>query len=179
METRGTADPPQRTAAARIAERRTEPAGGPPPVGEPSFDELYRERWAPMVRLGFLLTGSEAIAEEVVQDAFVSLRARWAEVANPGGYLRTTVVNRCRSALRTEGRRPVRLVRDAALDLPPEIDETWACVQRLPELQRAVVVLRFYEDLSESEIAEVLGCRPGTVKSRLHRGLARLKGALT
>jgi RNA polymerase sigma factor (sigma-70 family) len=61
----------------------------------------------------------------------------------------------------------------------PEIDETWAAVCRLPFRQRAVLALRFYEDLPEAEIARVLGCRPGTVKSSLHRGLAKLREELS
>jgi RNA polymerase sigma factor (sigma-70 family) len=61
----------------------------------------------------------------------------------------------------------------------PEIDETWVAVCRLPFRQRAVLALRFYEDMSEAEIARVLGCRPGTVKSGLHRGLSRLREELS
>jgi RNA polymerase sigma factor (sigma-70 family) len=57
----------------------------------------------------------------------------------------------------------------------PELDETWGVLRRLPDRQRMAVVLRFYEDLSEAEIAELLGCRPGTVKSLIHRGLAKVK----
>ena len=140
------------------------------------FEQLYRARWTGMVRLAYLLTGSEAVAEEVVQDAFLQLRDRWATVLNPGAYLRTSVVNRSRTAVRREVREASRRERPTVV-LPPDVDELWAQVCRLPELQRSVVVLKFYEDLSEAEIAEVLGCRPGTVKSRLHRGLARLKGA--
>lgn len=142
------------------------------------FERLYRAQWTAMVRLSYLLTGSEAVAEEVVQDAFLQLRDRWTTVLNPGGYLRTSVVNRSRTAVRREIReRHHEPPRSHASELPPEVDELWSSVCRLPEAQRAVVVLRFYEDLSEAEIAEVLGCRPGTVKSRLHRGLARLRGA--
>ncbi len=57
----------------------------------------------------------------------------------------------------------------------PEVDETWEALRRLPDRQRAAIVLRFYEDLPEAEIARVLGCRPGTVKSLIHRGLARVR----
>ena len=60
----------------------------------------------------------------------------------------------------------------------PELDETWDVLRRLPPRQRAAVVLRFYEDLSEAAIAELLGCRPGTVKSLIHRGLAKVEEAL-
>jgi RNA polymerase sigma factor (sigma-70 family) len=61
----------------------------------------------------------------------------------------------------------------------PDLDETWGVVCRLPFRQRAVVVLRYYEDLSEADIARTLDCRPGTVKSNLHHALARLKKELS
>lgn len=132
-----------------------------------------------MVRLGALLTGSAALAEEVAQDSFLALRQRFVSVDSPGAYLRTSVVNGCRAALRREQREATELARrPTQLLLPPELDEMWSIVQRLPEHQRAVVVLRFYEDLTEAEIARILNCRVGTVKSRLHRALATLKGAV-
>ena len=61
----------------------------------------------------------------------------------------------------------------------PELDETWDLLRRLPDRQRAAIVLRFYEDLSEAEIARLLRCRPGTVKSLIHRGLARVRSGMS
>ena len=149
------------------------------PLTEVGFESFYRARWLHMVRLAALLTGSMAIAEEVVQDSFLALRPRFAAVDSPGAYLRTSVVNGCRAVLRREQREESELARRSVpLALAPEVDEMWAVVQRLPDHQRAVVVLRFYEDLPEAEIAEILGCRVGTVKSRLHRALATLRGAV-
>lgn len=143
-----------------------------------SFDALYRRRWASMVRLAYLLTGSTAVSEEVVQDAFIAVRDRWSRVEQPDAYLRTTVVNRARTAAFREARERTSALGDHHdAVLPPEVDETWERIRRLPERQRAVVVLRFYEDLSEQQIAEVLGCRVGTVKSRLHRALSNLRGS--
>ena len=143
------------------------------------FESFYRARWLHMVRLAALLTGSMAIAEEVVQDSFLALRPRFAAVDSPGAYLRTSVVNGCRAALRREQREESELARRLVpLTLAPEVDEMWSVVQRLPDHQRAVVVLRFYEDLPEAEVARILGCRVGTVKSRLHRALATLRGAV-
>jgi RNA polymerase sigma-70 factor (sigma-E family) len=140
---------------------------------------LYRRQGTAMIRLARLMTGSTAVAEEVVQDAFLRMQQRREQPQNPDGYLRTTVANLARGhlrRLRLERRPPHR---DPVIVDDPEIDETWAAVCRLPFRQRAVLALRFYEDLPEAEIARVLGCRPGTVKSSLHRGLAKLREELS
>jgi len=148
------------------------------PMGPGDLTSLYRRQGEAMVRLARLLTGSNAVAEEVVQEAFLKMHQRSVAPDNPEGYLRTTVANLSKShlrRLRLERRLPVpdRLTFD-----DPEIDETWEAVCRLPLRQRAALALRFYNDLSESEIARVLGCRPGTVKSSLSRGLSRLREEL-
>ena len=150
------------------------------PVPVTDLVTLYRsERDRRMVRLARMLTGSAAVAEEVVQEAFLRMHLRRDQPRNPQGYLRATVANLCRSHMRRlvlERRiRPeIRLVLDS-----PEIDEMWGAVCRLPFRQRAVLALRFYEDLSELDIARLLGCRLGTVKSNLHRGLATLRRDLS
>jgi RNA polymerase sigma-70 factor (sigma-E family) len=135
---------------------------------------LYRERYESMVRLAYLLTGNRGVAEEIVQDAFVAVHRNWDRATSPGGYLRTTVVNNARTWLRRrtleERHRPGRPV-DAGL----AADEMWDMLQRLPERQRAAVVLRFYEDLPDAEIARILGCRLPTVRTAVHRGLAALR----
>ena len=142
------------------------------------FVELYRARYDPMVRLAYLLTGDRAAAEELVQDAFVSVHRTWGRAHHPKAYLRTAVVNACRSW----GRRRV-LERDRRPG-PPEpsmlvADELWDTLLRLPDRQRAVIVLRFYEDLPDAEIAEALGCRPATVRTSIHRALAALRKELS
>ena len=141
----------------------------------PALDVLFRAQRLPMVRLAHLIIGSNAVAEEVVKEAFLRLQQSWDRADNPPAYLRTIVTNLCKTQLR-------RRDFERHLDLPeprvafqPEIDETWAAVCRLPFRQRAALALRFYEDLEESEIARILGCRTGTVKSTIHRGLARLR----
>lgn len=136
--------------------------------------ELYRQEYGAMVRFAHLLTGSNEVAEELVQEAFVQLRRGWARAANPPAYLRVVVANNCRSWHR---RQALELRRRPAPSGPAELeaDELWDAVQRLPFRQRAAIVLRFYEDMSEAETAQVLGCRPGTVGSAVHRGLARLR----
>jgi RNA polymerase sigma-70 factor (sigma-E family) len=152
-------------------------AAADPPWDEP-FVELYRDRYDPMVRLAYLVTGDRTAAEELTQDAFVAVHRNWARATNPPAYLRTAVVNACRSW----GRRRT-LERDRR-PAPPEptlmvADELWDTLRRLPERQRTAVVLRFYEDLPDREIAEVLGCREGTVRTLVHRGLAALREELS
>ena len=132
-----------------------------------------------MMRLSHLLTGSTGASEEIVQEAFLRIYQRSQSIDNPEAYLRTTVTNLCRSHLRR-----LRLERNASQrrDTPvlnPELDETWGAICRLPFRQRSVIVLRFYEDSTIEEIARVLGCRIGTVKSRLHRGLEKLRSELS
>lgn len=98
-------------------------------------------------------------------------------MVSPPGWLRTAVTNACRNERRRLGtarRYAPRLVRQAQVMDEP-VDELVASLRRLPYRQRTIVVLRYYLDLPESEIAETLGVRPGTVKSSLHRALARLR----
>ena len=125
------------------------------------------------------MTGSREVAEDLVQDAFLRVRVAWTSVRSPGPYVRLAVVN----AVREHGRRrtrELRLRREARLPvLPPELDEMWRLLEHLPPRQRQAVVLRFYADLPFAEIAELLGCRLGTAKSLVHRGLGRLKELIT
>jgi RNA polymerase sigma factor (sigma-70 family) len=127
-----------------------------------------------MVRLAFLLTGGDPAAEELVHDAFLAVHRRWDSIDTPGGYLRTVVVNACRSHQRRQAMRqrtPLRVV-TAATDAPDELTDA---LRRLPQRQRAAVVLRYYADLPEVEIAALLGCRVPAVKSLLHRALGSLR----
>ena len=141
----------------------------------PDLADLYRRQRTAMVRLARLLTRSEAVAEEVVQEAFLQMHARRESPENPDGYLRTTVANLSRNYTRRLRLEQRWSPQDRVTFNDPDIDETWASLCRLPFRQRAVIVLRFYEDLTEAEIARVLGCRLGTVKSSLHRGLSKLR----
>jgi RNA polymerase sigma factor (sigma-70 family) len=144
------------------------------------FESVYAEQWAPLVRLGRLLTGSGALGEELAQEAFIGLLNHGERVEYPAAYLRRSLTN---AAMRSR-RRAVREREYLAAhppptsELPAEVDETFARLAALPDRQRAVLVLRYYEDLSEAAIAEILGCRPGTVKSLAARGLDRLRKEL-
>jgi RNA polymerase sigma factor (sigma-70 family) len=149
------------------------------PVSSTDLTTLYRRQREPMIRLARLLTGSFGIAEEVVQEAFLKMHRMDHPPENSAAYLRIAVVNMSKSYLRRL-RLERRLQTQERIILDEHaIDETWAAVCRLPFRLRAVLVLRFYQDLSEAEISRVLGCKPGTVKSRLHRGLSKLREELT
>lgn len=153
-------------------------AGRPALSRGEAFEDLYANQREPMVRLAHLIVGSNAVAEEIAQEAFVRVHDRWERTRNPGAYLRVTVLNLCRSHLRR-----LRLERSRTPPMPtmtdmPELDETWNAVCRLPYRQRAVLVLRYYLDLPEAEIAEALRCRVGTVKSAHHRAIAALRKEL-
>lgn len=143
-------------------------------VWDPVLTDIYERRFLDLVRLAYLMTGVRAVAEEITQDAFISVHARWAAVTNPEPYLRQAVLNACRSWFRRRAledrHRPDR-PQDAALGA----DELWDALNRLPYRRRAAIVLRFYEDLPDTEIAEVLGCRPTTVRTTIHRALADLR----
>ena len=141
-----------------------------------SLEDLYRRCRPGLVRLAHLLTGSATLAEDVVHDAFVGLARHRRTVADPGSYLRRSVVNFATNVHRrtTRERNHLKTLTEQVVD-PIDVDDTWNLVKQLPPRQRAVLVLRFYLDLSEAETARVMGCRPGTVKSSTARALAKLK----
>ena len=168
-------------------------------VGRPrdleSYDQLVREHQGIAFRTAYVITGSAADAEEVVQDAFVKAyraRGRFRSGAPFRPWLLAIVANEARNRRRSAGRR-ARLSLQLAEERPsggaapsPEVAllareeraELLAAVDRLGEEQRAAVACRYFLGLSEAETAAVLGCRPGTVKSRLSRALARLEEEL-
>ncbi|MFP3900524.1 MAG: sigma-70 family RNA polymerase sigma factor [Acidimicrobiia bacterium] len=135
---------------------------------------VYHERYGSLVRLAYVLTGQSAVAEEIVQDAFVDAHRACDRVRDPFAYVRTAVVSRSRSW----GRRH-KLERERRPP-PPDpdtlaADEMWDALATLPERQRMAIVLRFYADLPHDEIAGVLGCRTATVRTSVHRGLRSLR----
>jgi RNA polymerase sigma-70 factor (sigma-E family) len=151
------------------------------------LDAAFRRDYGPLVRLATVLVDRE-VAEELVQDAFVRTHSRLSRIA-PGKvpvYLRSAVINGARSHLR---RRMVQRRHPPAPPLPAaaaEVDgvaravrtELFSALNRLPNRQREVLVLRYYMDLSEAEIAETLGISTGSVKQHAHRGLATLSTSL-
>ncbi len=149
-------------------------------VPEPAverFEDFYRREYEHAVRLAWLLTGSRAGAEDVVQDAMSGVYSSFEQVESATGYLRRAVVNRARSWQRDERRQRDRLTLLA--HERPGIDtvdrELLDAVGQLPYRQRVVVVTRYWGGWSEHEISRALGCRPGTVKSLASRALSRLR----
>jgi RNA polymerase sigma-70 factor (sigma-E family) len=151
-----------------------------------AVSQLYAANYAGLVRLSYLLLHDQGRAEELVQDAFVALHGRWHRLRDPHkalAYLRRAVVNRSRSELRHRAvvnRHPIE-------DPPPHESaeaaavaaslrtELLAALDRLPRRQREVLVLRYYLDLSEAEIADCLRISRGSVKSHSSRGIAALR----
>lgn len=152
--------------------------GEPAPAQRTSFAVFYRSEYPSAVRLARLLV-PEGSAEDLAQDAFSRLHGRFEALDNPPAYLRRTLVNLGRTWHRKRLREQDRLgqVRRAeAVDLGAR--EMLDAIDALPYRQKAVVVLRYWLDLSEAEIAEILGCRAGTVKSLGARALRRLRKAV-
>ncbi len=144
------------------------------------IERAYRELRPQLLRLAFLLCGSREEAEDAVQSAFAGATDRWASIEDSTAYLRRSVVNQVKDRQRREFRR--RLLHrpePPPVTHVPELDETWAVVRGLPRLQRTVVVLHFYEDLSLVDIAALLDRPASTVRSDLRRALARLRKALS
>jgi RNA polymerase sigma-70 factor (sigma-E family) len=148
-----------------------EPTGAPPDV----FEAFYREHARSMVRLAHVLTAGSGAAEELVQEAFLQVHRRWSTIEHPAAYLRTTVVHGAASHLRRAALERAKGAdhRSEAVDQP--VDELRDAIAKLPHRQRAAIVLRYYEDLPEAEIAATLGCRVPAVKSLLHRALKELR----
>jgi len=145
-----------------------------------TFDEFFAERFAPLSRLAFLLTESAQVADELAQDACEQVFRRWRDIDHPRSYARMAVVNGARSwgrhrtvAERTPGDIPT------PTDLDADAIAVRDVLERLPERQREVLVLRFYADLKLDDIAAELECPVGTVKSIIHRGLARMQEELS
>ncbi|GAA3386133.1 SigE family RNA polymerase sigma factor [Cryptosporangium minutisporangium] len=155
----------------------------------PDLVELYHHRRLALVQLAVLLVDDLPTAEDVVQDAFAAAYRRhgasMSRVENPDAYLNTSVVNAARSVLRrrrTFRAAPARVEygppTDESLLLAEEHREVLAALRRLPRRQREVLVLRYWSDLSEAQIAETLGISRGTVKSTASRALAALEKLL-
>jgi RNA polymerase sigma factor (sigma-70 family) len=159
----------------RVSEPLIEPVFDTVAVHEP-FDVVYQREFHAMVRLATALVDDQA--EEVVQEAFAQLYLRYRSVANPGGYARICVLNGCRKVLRRRRlarRHPTPAEEYGNLAYNHVLD----AVRALPAKQRNAVVLRYELQLSDQEIADTLGMPVGTVKSTLHRALARLRTEVT
>lgn len=184
-------DPGGGAATDDAAMRSADPGPGHPARREgAAFEELFHAEFPAMFRLAALLGAADP--ESVAQEAFVRLHSQWSGLTEPsraGGYLRTTVVNLCRSAARHDA----VVSRHDSTQEPPEpapSAETLALQEvsdrellttlgALSPRHREALVLRFWLDLSESQMAEAMGCSAGSVKSHVSRGLKALRAALT
>ncbi|BCJ72958.1 DNA-directed RNA polymerase sigma-70 factor [Catellatospora sp. IY07-71] len=142
------------------------------------FQSFVEQRYTALLRTAYLLCGSHDRAEDVLQNALAAALPKWRRMDHPDAYVRRVMVNQ----LANDWRRPIREIvtavlpdrasRDTAFE---ERDELWTALRKLPVRMRAVLVLRYWEDRSEQETAEILGVSAGTVKSTASRGLARLR----
>jgi len=161
--------------APAIASAAGSEPGAPDAVLDDAFGQLFARVWAPMVRIAVGIVGDPGVAEDVVQDAFAGVYRRIGRLDRPEAYLRRSVVNGCLKALRGRRRTVVGPVPDVAGAAPAAARELLDAVAGLSPRRRAVVVLRYYGDWSEADIATALGVRPGTVKSTLHAALSDLR----
>jgi RNA polymerase sigma factor (sigma-70 family) len=148
------------------------------PLSDSLVEELYRRERGGLVRLALLVTGSRAAAEDVVQDSFLRLRSTSAELSDPVRYLRRIVLNEARQVLRRREIERRHLPAEPGFVLPPDLDEMWQLLDGLSEKRRVALVLRYYEDLSFSDIARLMDCGENTARSLVHRGLKSLRRKL-
>jgi RNA polymerase sigma-70 factor (sigma-E family) len=164
----------------------------PPHPGtvEAAVGKLFQQRRVDLFRLAVFLVDDRAVAEDLVQEAFATLHRRWPDLNDPAagyGYLRSTVVNAARHYHRhlAVQRRHLKVAEpdhepaaDYLVLLAEEYQQVLRALRVLPARQRAVVVLRYWEQLTEAEIASTLGISTGTVKSSASRAMHTLKKAL-
>jgi RNA polymerase sigma-70 factor (sigma-E family) len=162
------------------------PASGTRTASPPGFDEYVAARGAALVRFAILLTGDDHRGEDLVQEALAKAYLRWGRIRrsdNPDVYLRRVLTNAAHSWWRRRTNREVPALSVAA-DEPSasdpgtdvaERDEVWRLILMLPHKQRAVIVLRYYEDLDDVTIASILDCSPATVRTHAMRALNRLR----
>ncbi|HJR18334.1 MAG TPA: SigE family RNA polymerase sigma factor [Actinomycetota bacterium] len=149
------------------------------------FREFFQAEFRPLRRLGYLLTGDWAEAEDLAQEAMVRTYRAWGRITErdrPGAYARSILVNRRRSLLRRSAVAAKHAEMLRAPEYQPAMGEEamvlWEAIRSLPQRQRAAIVLRFYEDMSEADVAAVLEMPVGTVKSLVHRGVGKLREKL-
>ena len=155
-------------------------------VGPGPLANLYQEHSGSAFRLAYLLTGDANLAEDLVQDAFVKLIGRFTDLRSQRAfdeYLRRTIVNLSYGAFRRRRIERAYLARARGLATGATVglsdvegrDELWTQLQAIAPRQRAALVLRYYEDLSEEQTADILGCSLRTVKSLVARGLQAMR----
>jgi RNA polymerase sigma-70 factor (sigma-E family) len=152
------------------------------------YDDVYAALWPRLVRTAYAVAGDRGVAEDAVQTAFAKAYRSWRRIsrmAAPEAYLRRMTINEVLNDRRLARHRhevsreqlPEQVLAGDA-DAALAHDEMWTAISTLPPRQRAVLVLRYYEDLSEQQIADAPGCRPGTVQSQASAALASLRNRL-
>ncbi|MFC7481722.1 SigE family RNA polymerase sigma factor [Luedemannella flava] len=153
-----------------------------------TYDEFARSRLAPLLRYAVMLTGDPHLAEDLVQETLVRVQLKWRRVSRadvPDLYVRRMLTNAYLDWRRGRWVRHIVLgtahreeaVADHA-ERGADRDEMWQLLATLPRRQRAALVLRYYEDLADAQVAEVLGCAVGTVRAHISRALATLREQL-
>jgi len=143
-----------------------------------SFDEFVAARSRALLRTAYLLTHDHALAEDLVQTALTKAWFAWKRIhGEPEPYVRKILVNTYASWWRRKwnGEQPTENLPEDTVEDAGEPTDLWIAMERLPRRMRAVVVLRYFEDLTEVQTAEVLGCSVGTVKSQASKALAKLR----
>jgi RNA polymerase sigma-70 factor (sigma-E family) len=148
--------------------------------GRATFEELYAAHAPEARRVAYLLVGNQALAEDIAQEAFIRVLGRFADLRRPEAfrtYLMRTVVSLTKNHFRRRAleRRHASANLPSPLEAPDRDDELLGALKQLPERQRAAVVLRYCEDLSEHQTAEILNTSTKAVKSLVTRGLAALR----
>ena len=183
---------PRPVALRATAADRNGGSGGSASAGQPSPEAavtaLFRAHSLGLIRLAHIMLGDRSSAEDVVQEAFCGLYRRWPRLADQAKalpYVRSSVLNGCRTARRRSPARDIRIgdqppavSAEAAVMSGEERHEVMRALRRLPYRQREVLVLRFYLDLTDAEIARDMGISPGTVRSRASRALTALGRSL-
>ena len=156
---------------------------------DPSFDAFVTARGPALLRHAYVLTGDRHLAEDLVQEVLARLYLQWHRVAattSPEGYVRTSLTRQFLSwrRRRSSGERPTEHVPEGTtpyggVDAVDDDDLLWRLLARLPRKQRAILALRFYDDRSDQQIAEILGVSASTVRSQASRALATLRDQLS
>jgi RNA polymerase sigma-70 factor (sigma-E family) len=149
---------------------------------EDEFRDFVRQRWTALTRTAYLLTGDKGHAEDLVQTSLERLHRRWNWVDDPERYTRRILANEASARWRRRATRPETITDSVpesevpdAEELHDERDRLWRALANLPRRTRVILVLRYFEDLTEAECAAVLQCSVGSVKSQASRGLAWLR----
>lgn len=149
-----------------------------PQVGDDGFSDFYRVAYPRAVRLAYLMTGSSEASEDLAQEAFLRVQPRFGDLERPGAFLHVALVNLCRSWHRRQKRQRSTVRTYQEVSVSSEARELMDVLSRLPERHRTVLVLRYWMDWTDAQIAEALHCPRATVTSLARRGLRRIRKQL-